>query len=308
MGSRRETRIASAIPIIVRGVDDQGRPFQQFGRTKDVSASGGRLEGLNGTGAPGGKVEIEANGKRAWFRVQWVGEKNSLHERQIGVRCLEPGVCIWDVQLGAWKPDVYDPAHPDGKIEPRGDAARGVEGYSQGWDGAERRKFVRQPCRIEAQVHHEGDPAWLNATVTDISASGCFLETLSPLPVGSIIDLAIQPGDSMLRLQGRVQTSFVEMGMGVAFAKMSSADCSALMQLAKPPSNFAAEISEPEERTVAAATSPWIPDLRANGNSKSPVPTTEQALEAVVRVLFRKGLLERADLLEELARVKTGKS
>jgi hypothetical protein len=27
-----------------------------------------------------------------------------------------------------------------------------------------------------------------------------------------------------------------------------------------------------------------------------------------VRVLFRKGLLERADLLEELARVKTGKS
>ncbi|MGC1202799.1 MAG: PilZ domain-containing protein [Candidatus Acidiferrales bacterium] len=302
MGSRRETRIASAIPVIVRGVDEQGHRFQQAGRTKDVSASGARLEGLNGAGSAGAKVEIEANGKRAWFRVQWVGERNSLHERQAGVRCLEPGVCIWDVHLGAWKPDAYDPDMPVGM--------GGEIDKTSAWSGTERRRFARQICRIDAEVKRESETAGTKSTVMDISVSGCFLEMLAPMPIGSMIDLTLHPPGSTLHLRGRVLTSFVGMGMGVAFTRMSPEDCEKLIELAGTSSNaeFNAGHAYPELISDTTAARPKAAEYFANGNSASPAPSTAEALEAVVRVLFRKGLLERAEVLDELTRVKSSKS
>jgi PilZ domain len=307
MGTRKETRIAAAIPVTVRGVDAQGRRFEIASSTKDVSASGARLENLCSDCVSGAKIEIETNKKKAWFRVQWVGEKNTMHEGQAGVRCLEPGVCIWDVQLTAWMPDVFDPANPDTSMSNPPQAADNVVKLPA-WNGHERRHFKRRACRIEASVSLEGDSSGMSATVTDISASGCFLEMLVPLPVNSLIGITLRPSGETLRLRGRVQTSFVGMGMGVAFTQISSDDCEKLIQLANPPKNSPPEQTIVEPIAVAPPLPPQPAPPPSNGSSVLQAPTTAEALEAVVRVLFRKGLLERAELFDELARVKSGKA
>ena len=109
MGSRTEQRISVSLPIIVRGVDASGNSFVQAARTHDVSVSGACFEGVTAFCKVGLKVEIESQGQRAWFRVQWIGEPGTMRAGQIGVRCLEPGNCIWNVPLGEWMEDKYDP-------------------------------------------------------------------------------------------------------------------------------------------------------------------------------------------------------
>lgn len=46
MGRRSEQRIATSLPVIVRGIDSNGNPSTRTARTHDVSASAARLEGL----------------------------------------------------------------------------------------------------------------------------------------------------------------------------------------------------------------------------------------------------------------------
>lgn len=100
MGSRAEQRITVSLPIIVRGVDAGGNSFVQAARTHDVSVSGACFEGLNAFCKTGSKFQIESQGQKAWFRVQWIGEPGTMRAGQIGVRCLEPGQLHLECSLG----------------------------------------------------------------------------------------------------------------------------------------------------------------------------------------------------------------
>jgi hypothetical protein len=95
MGRRSEVRIAKHRPILVHGTDPSGSPFRIPAKTVDISVTGASLTGLNGAGLPGTKIEIEYQGKKARFRIQWVGKDGTKRANQLGVRCLEPGNFIW---------------------------------------------------------------------------------------------------------------------------------------------------------------------------------------------------------------------
>jgi hypothetical protein len=69
--------------------------------------------------------------------------------------------------------------------------------------------------------------------------------------------------------------------------------------------------AQPQPKTQAVL--PRAPAGRRNHGSSPPAsprhaPTTAEVLEAVIRVLLRKGLLERDELAEELDKLKTAKN
>lgn len=297
MGRRTEHRIAANLPIVVRGVDHHGNPFTQTARTCDVSASGARLEGLECIEHPGGKIEIEFQGKKAWFHVQWVGQENTSHSGQIGVRSLEPGKYVWGVKLSESVPDEYDPADPDLAVPTPPTEPVSVSAPVP-WAGGERRQFPRRACRIDAQVTVVGSSMGLPARVTDICLGGCYVEMMSPLPVGSAVDLRLDLGAEVLQSRGKVRSSHPGMGMGISFTGMSPEDLQKLRQIA-PPSPGQQE---------PPFVSPPPPALHGPEPAAKPTPkqatTTAEALEAVVRVLFRKGILERSELEQEIERLK----
>src|SRR5271168_763204 len=107
MGRRSEPRIATSLPVLVRGIDPDGFPFLRTAHTRDVSSSGACLRGLNGIAPPGKKIELEYRAKRAQFRVQWAGPNGPAHPGQLGLRCLEPGKFIWDVPIKEWSHDTF---------------------------------------------------------------------------------------------------------------------------------------------------------------------------------------------------------
>jgi hypothetical protein len=309
MGRRSEQRIAISFPVIVTGFDSRGSPFTITAETQDISHAGACLKGLEHIAEPGKKLEIECQDQRAWFRVQWVGLAGSAKAGRVGVRCLEPGKYIWGVQPKEWQPDTYEPRAPSAE---ESQACGYGGGAPTGWTGGERRQFARRVCRIEAQVTIVGDSVRLPARVTDISLGGCYVEMLAPLPVDAMIELTLNPGGTTMHATGKVRSSQTGFGMGISFTGLSPEDFEKLRKFASPAPGI------PE---AAALPSPPAPGRKSRGNARPPVTrsqrepspshhqaATAEVFEAIVRVLFRKGIVTQAELSEELERLKEMKT
>jgi hypothetical protein len=312
MGKRSERRSIVSIPIVVRGKDKFGNSFVLTAKTHDVSVSGACIEGLHGVYEPGTKMELESRGRKAWFRVQWVGASGTNLAGLLGVKCLEPGNCIWDVPMEAWKPDEYERG---AESEPAAEALEMTYGKDteEKWDGRDRRVFPRRPCRIDARVALRGESIGLAATVTDISAGGCYLEMLAPLPVGSIVELTLQLAEVIMHTLGKVRASQPGLGMGVAFTEMSPEDCEILIQFATAISDQEVARSYSVSAKLPQGKPEPLPQGRPNGHKPAiNMPkirlagssAADQAVEAIVRILVRKGLLENTELFDELEKIK----
>lgn len=169
---------------------------------------------------------------------------------------------------------------------------------------------------MKGDVAVQGSSARIFGTVTDISLGGCYIEMLSPLPVGTDVAMTLTPGDETLHVVGKVRSSQNGMGMGVSFTGISSEDFETLRQFAPPTTEGNNSGNGPgaaPERTLPAVTygeqrladvlqdaPPTRPEVRPN-------PSAAEALEAIARVLFRKGLVTHAEFAEELERLRAVK-
>ncbi|MGC2331706.1 MAG: PilZ domain-containing protein [Candidatus Acidiferrales bacterium] len=307
MGRRGEPRIAVTFPVIVRGADSRGTPFVLTAETRDISCSGACLKGLSGIVVSGKKVEVEYGDQRAWFRVQWAGAAGSSKSGQAGLRCLEPGKYIWGIPPKEWQSDSFDPLRPETASSRPPPPTMSPSSGSGPWSGRERRQFVRHPCRMAAQIALQNGSLRMTATVTDISLGGCYVEMLSPLPVDMFVDISISPDDTTLQLSGRVRSSQVNFGMGVSFTGMRPQDFEVLRKLAPP--TLSAPDPPKEIASPPPAPAPPTPAKEAHSYAEADfdsvdLPTNPEALVAAVRVLIRKGVLTRAEVMEELEKLK----
>ncbi len=350
MGRRSEQRIAVSLPVIIRGLDSHGAPFTVTAETYDISFSGASLKGLTGSAAPGMKVEIETQGQKAWYRIQWIGKNGSSRAGRIGLRCLEHSRYIWGVAPKGWEPDTYEPSmSPEAQPSPAAAAPNSLAGH-------ERREFARRACRIETQVTTEDDSIGASGKITDISLGGCYVEMLSPLPFDAQVQLTFNLDDAALRLSGKICSSHSGMGMGVVFTTMSTDAFEKLRRFA-PPAVPPAKTASPSATAPAVHPLPLpqslviapqasysssaadfdLADLPAPASTSSEaqvvhppplsqsrvavprasysssvadsdrvdLPAPAEALDAIVRLLLRKGVLTLAELSEELEKKTT---
>lgn len=301
MGRRSEPRTVISFPVIVRGFDSHGAPFSVSTETYDVSHVGASIKGLEDLVQAGNKIEVEFKDQKAWYRVQWVGKNGSSKAGRVGVRCLERKY-MWDVPATTWERDTYGETPAQLPATP--------------WDGKERRLFGRRTCRIEAQVSILGSQVRLDGKVTDISLGGCYVEMLAPLPIQTSVELVLTTGDIVLRASGKVKSSQTGLGMGVGFTFFGPGEFEKLRHLAPPaaaPPTLAKEVGNSSTNVAPIPESQTRSDvvLSARTNSASPptnrIPTTAEALEAVIRILLRKNIVSRDDLAQELDSIKRTK-
>jgi len=82
---------------------------------------------------------------------------------------------------------------------------------------AERRGATRYPLVLAADVIEISSGTKLHVRTADISATGCYLDTLNPVPVGSQVRLTISHHDEVVEAAGRIMYVIPGLGMGVAF-------------------------------------------------------------------------------------------
>jgi hypothetical protein len=82
----------------------------------------------------------------------------------------------------------------------------------------EKRSHVRYVCDGGVEVRTEGTSTGFWGTLTDISLGGCYVQTFSPLPAGTMLNMRVQTKSVEFNCVGSVQASHPGVGMGIVFS------------------------------------------------------------------------------------------
>lgn len=85
----------------------------------------------------------------------------------------------------------------------------------------ERRSAPRYPMVLSADVVELPRGARLSARTSDISLTGCYIDTLNPIPQGSEVRLRFSHNNEIFEALGRVVYVSYGLGMGVVFTKVT---------------------------------------------------------------------------------------
>jgi hypothetical protein len=256
MGRRQYKRLHIALPVTISGLDSNGNRYTQSATSTEIGINGMRLRGVRCLRAPGEPVQVEYQGRRARYRVAWIGAIGTCWEGLVGLQGLEGARFLFadhllptTYSLAGAEPDSYTAetapppaACPDHAAIERRDQDRREE---------ERRRHPRHNCAGVAKLWENGSEHSIAGRVNEISRGGCYVEIMSPMRTGTAIRLELSVSGRMLRLEGIVRTSQPTIGMGVEFTRMAPADAERLCHIV---SEFAGEAPGPAPEPAAAET------------------------------------------------------
>ena len=221
MSRRREPRVEVNLDVKVWGLDRHGKLFVQNARTLDATRFGARLLGVDCV-REGEIIGLQHGGNKARFKVIWTGRENTPKAGQIGIHCMETDKPIFMKESA--KP-ATSPVPPRVVAVPQlgFEETRRLRPPRRDMP-ASRRRHPRYPCSggVELRQQDGGQPAWGN--LSDVSLTGCYVETASTFPEGSMVSLHIRTHDLDIRGRAVVKASHHTVGMGLAFLHLGAED------------------------------------------------------------------------------------
>ena len=95
---------------------------------------------------------------------------------------------------------------------------------------ANRRNAPRYPLILRAEVTELSSGTKLNARTSDLSRTGCYIDTRQPLSSGSVISIKLTQGSESIEVQGKVRYVSGGLGMGVLFDEQIPAKYTAILE------------------------------------------------------------------------------
>ena len=91
----------------------------------------------------------------------------------------------------------------------------------------DRRSSPRLKQRVPLELYVDGSDSPIRGATADLSLTGCYVETIFPLPKGTSLELKLQL-DSTLLLLATVVTCDPQVGNGIQFTRMLPEDIAEL--------------------------------------------------------------------------------
>jgi hypothetical protein len=194
---RPEERVPVDLDMRVWGMGADGRAFTQHARAQNISAAGALLCGIEHDLKIGDIIGVRAGEKKARCKVVWVTNTRSVQMIQVGVQLVSTLECPWAPLL------------------PKQDVPLVAPG---------RRRWERHKITILLALYDERTRAPIRITATDVSGSGCYVETLSPFPIGSGLGAELWIGPEKVMTRALVRTSNPRVGMGIESVGLKTED------------------------------------------------------------------------------------
>jgi len=105
---------------------------------------------------------------------------------------------------------------------------------------SERRDNARIKVKVPVELHLENSDAPFRTATTDLSLRGCYIESLFPFPLGTVLEIKLQLTETLLVL-GSVVTCDPQVGNGIQFTKMLPEDIEELRTFLEAAQKEAAE-------------------------------------------------------------------
>ena len=147
----------------------------------------------------GDTIGVQAGEKKARCKVVWTTNTRSAQKIQVGVQLLNKPECPWIALLFKTEPEAPT-------------AAPG------------RRRWDRHKITFLIALYDERASVPIRVTATDISGCGCYVETLSPFPIGVGLGAELWMGQERVTTRALVRTSDPRVGMGIEFVGLKTED------------------------------------------------------------------------------------
>jgi hypothetical protein len=186
--------------IRVWGMGANNQPFHQNAVAQNVSATGACISGLEQGLKVGDVIGVQYETKKARCKVIWVVDGGGTKKIQVGVQLVVDQDCPWLSQL---------------PVEMR---------YNLPVPSADnRRRFQRHKISFPLEFREERVNTPMRVNATDISGSGCYVETAMPLPVSTVLRVDFWIDQEHITSSATVRTRDPGVGMGIEFTGLPDA-------------------------------------------------------------------------------------
>jgi len=192
-----EPRVAVDLPVRVWGMTAQGRPFHQQARARNISSEGALIGGVENELKVGDVIGMQCEEKKSRCTVVWIMNTGVAKKNQVGLRVLADQECPWKTHLPI----------PGARIAVPPSKHRRYPRHKISFPLELREKHVEAPMRINA---------------TDVSGSGCYIETLLPLPVKTFVWVDLYMHTEHINISAAVRTCDPGVGNGIEFTGLPS--------------------------------------------------------------------------------------
>src|SRR6478672_99685 len=195
MSEKIEARLDVELPVRVFGMGADGRPFLHKAQARNISHHGAKLSGMEAQLKPGDVIGVQVGDTKARCKVIWVVDAGQAQKIAVGVSLIEGQPCPWEKELQ--------------QAQPVGGAATRIAPSSEN-----KRTFPRHRVPFPLEIRdQDGVGSSMNTKSADISARGCYVETMLPLPVGKDLNITFWLDSERISTPAVVRSSDGGVGM-----------------------------------------------------------------------------------------------
>jgi hypothetical protein len=180
--------------VRVWGMGSDNQPFHQNANAQNVSATGACICGLDHELKVGDVIGVQYETKKARCKVVWIMEAGGLKKVQIGVQLVADQECPWLSQLPVEIRSNLPNITPDN-----------------------RRRYQRHRISFPLEFRDERVNTPMRVNATDISGNGCYVETVMPLPISTVLRVEFWIDQERINATATVRTRDPGVGMGIEF-------------------------------------------------------------------------------------------
>ena len=170
----------------------EGRPFTQQARAQNISSEGALISGVENELKVGDVVGVQCGERKARCTVIWVMNTGLISKNQVGIKLLAEQECPWKTYLP-------------------------IEGAKIAVDASNRRRFPRHKISFPLELRDERINTPMRINATDVSGNGCYVETILPLPVGTVLRVDFYMDNEHITMSAVVRTCDPGVGNGIEF-------------------------------------------------------------------------------------------
>lgn len=98
----------------------------------------------------------------------------------------------------------------------------------------ERRRYPRVKSAISLELRYPGSVAPLRAMTSEVSAGGCYIETMFTLEVGTPVVMVFWLGNEKVSAKGVIATRYPQVGNGIDITQIAAEDRNKLEKFLAP--------------------------------------------------------------------------
>jgi hypothetical protein len=192
----KEPRLTVDLPVRVWGMTAEGRPFSQFARAQNISSEGALITGLESELKVGDMIGVQCDDRKTRCTVVWVLNTGPVKKNQVGVKLIADQECPWKPYLS-------------------------LDGATVTIAASNRRRWPRHKVTLPLELRGERLKAPLRINSTDVSGNGCYVESMQPLPAGTVLKVDFWMDSEHISITALVRTSDPGVGNGIEFTGMA---------------------------------------------------------------------------------------